>query len=147
MTRYSEAAPAAEQDPPDVARRRRSWFDAQPDLDPERLIFIDGTGTSTRMARMNGLAPRGEHCRASISHGHWKITTFVAGLTIDGVVATMTIDGAMTGQAFLAYVEQVLVPVLKPGDFVILDNLPPVSRSPSASNRGRQRRSCGYEPE
>lgn len=76
------------------------------------------------MARMYGRAPRGERCRAPIPHGHWKTTTFVGGLTIDGVVAPMTIDGAMTGQAFLAYVEQVLAPVLKPGDIVILDNLP-----------------------
>ena len=76
------------------------------------------------MARMYGRAPRGERCRAPIPHGHWKTTTFVGGLTIDGVVAPMTIDGAMTGQAFLAYVEQVLVPILKPGDIVVLDNLP-----------------------
>jgi len=76
------------------------------------------------MARMYGRAPRGERCRAPIPHGHWKTTTFVGGLTIGGVVAPMTIDGAMTGQAFLAYVEQVLAPVLKPGDIVILDNLP-----------------------
>ena len=76
------------------------------------------------MARMYGRALRGERCRAPIPHGHWKTTTFVGGLTIDGVVAPMTIDGAMTGQAFLAYVEQVLVPILKPGDIVVLDNLP-----------------------
>jgi len=76
------------------------------------------------MARMYGRAPRGERCRAPIPHGHWKTTTFVGGLTIDGVVAPMTIDGAMTGQAFLAYVEQVLIPILKPGDIVVLDNLP-----------------------
>jgi transposase len=76
------------------------------------------------MARMYGRAPRGERCRAPIPHGHWKTTTFVGGLTIDGVVAPMTIDGAMTGQAFLAYVEQVLAPILRPGDIVILDNLP-----------------------
>jgi transposase len=76
------------------------------------------------MARMYGRAPRGERCRAPIPHGHWKTTTFVGGLTTDGIVAPMTIDGAMTGQAFLAYVEQVLVPILKPGDIVVLDNLP-----------------------
>jgi transposase len=76
------------------------------------------------MARMYGRAARGERCRAPIPHGHWKTTTFVGGLTIDGVVAPMTIDGAMTGQAFLAYVEQVLAPILKPGDIVVLDNLP-----------------------
>ena len=76
------------------------------------------------MGRMYGRAPRGERCRAPVPHGHWKTTTLVAGLTLDGVVAPMTIDGAMTGAAFLAYVEQVLAPTLMPGDIVILDNLP-----------------------
>lgn len=76
------------------------------------------------MARMYGRAPRGERCHAPVPHGHWKTTTFVGGLSLDGVVAPMTIDGAMTGQAFLAYVEQVLAPILKPGDIVVLDNLP-----------------------
>ena len=85
---------------------------------------IDESGTSTKMARLYGRAPRGARCRASIPHGHWQTTTFVGGLTLDGVVAPMTIDGAMTGQAFLAYVEQVLAPTLKPGDIVVLDNLP-----------------------
>jgi len=76
------------------------------------------------MARPYGRAPRGERCRAPVPHGHWKTTTFVGGLTLDGVVAPMTLDGAMTGAAFLAYVEQVLVPTLRPGDIVVLDNLP-----------------------
>jgi len=76
------------------------------------------------MARLYGRAPRGERCRAPVPHGHWKTTTFVGGLTLDGVVAPMTLDGAMTGAAFLAYVEQVLVPILRPGDIVVLDNLP-----------------------
>ena len=76
------------------------------------------------MARLYGRAPRGERCRAPVPHGHWKTTTFVGGLTLDGIVAPMTIDGAMTGAAFLAYVEQLLVPTLSPGDVVVLDNLP-----------------------
>ena len=76
------------------------------------------------MARLYGRAPRGERCRAPVPHGHWKTTTFVGGLTLGGIVAPMTIDGAMTGAAFLAYVEQVLVPALQPGAVVVLDNLP-----------------------
>ena len=76
------------------------------------------------MTRLYGRAPRGERCRAPIPHGHWKTTTFVGGLTLDGIVAPMTVDGAMTGIGFLAYVEQVLAPILAPGDIVILDNLP-----------------------
>ena len=101
-----------------MLHRRRAWFEAQPDLVPERLVFIDETGASTKMAR------RGERCRAPVSHGHWKTTTFVGALRLEGMTAPMVLDGAMHGGAFLAYVEQVLVPTLKPGDIVIMDNLP-----------------------
>ena len=76
------------------------------------------------MARLYGRAPKGERCRAPVPHGHWKTTTFVGGLTLEGVVAPMTLDGAMNGAAFLAYVEQVLAPILRPGDVVVMDNLP-----------------------
>jgi transposase len=76
------------------------------------------------MARRRGWAPKGERCRAAIPHGHWKTTTFTAGLRLGGIAAPMLLDGAMHGAAFLAYVEQVLVPELSPGDTVIMDNLP-----------------------
>lgn len=104
--------------------RRRAWFEAQPDLDPERLVFIDESGTSTKMARLYGRAPRGERCRAPVPHGHWMTTTFVGALRLDGMTAPMTLGGAMHGAAFLAYVEQILAPTLKPGDIVVMDNLP-----------------------
>lgn len=103
---------------------REAWFEGQLDLDPARLVFIDETGASTKMARMRGRAPRGERCVASIPHGHWKTTTFTAGLRLGGMVAPMVLDGAMDGDAFRAYVEQVLVPELTKGDIVIMDNLP-----------------------
>ena len=103
---------------------RRAWFDGQLDLDPAKLIFIDETSASTKMARLRGRAKRGERCRAAIPHGHWKTTTFTAGLRLDGLAAPMLLDGAMNGPAFLAYVEQVLAPELTPGDIVIMDNLP-----------------------
>lgn len=76
------------------------------------------------MARLRGRSPRGERCRAAIPHGHWKTTTFTAGLRLDGLSAPMVLDGPMNGVAFRAYVEQVLVPTLSPGDVVIMDNLP-----------------------
>jgi transposase len=76
------------------------------------------------MARRYGRAPRGERCRAPVPHGHWKTTTFVGALRLEGLTAPMVLDGAMHGIAFLAYVEQVLVPTLKPGDIVVMDNLP-----------------------
>lgn len=76
------------------------------------------------MARLRGRAPKGERCRAPIPHGHWKTTTFIGALRLSGMTAPMTLDGAMRGDAFVAYVEQVLVPTLKPGDIVVMDNLP-----------------------
>jgi transposase len=94
------------------------------DLDPGRLVFIDETGASTKMARLRGRAPRGQRLRAGVPHGHWKTTTFVGALRLTGMTAPMVLDGPMTGVWFLAYVEQVLVPTLTPGDIVILDNLP-----------------------
>lgn len=104
--------------------RRATWFELQPDLDPARLVFLDETGATTKMARLRGRSPRGERCRAAVPHGHWKTTTLVAGLRLDGMTAPMVIDGAMTGDAFTAYAETLLAPALKPGDIVILDNLP-----------------------
>jgi transposase len=103
---------------------RTAWFDGQLDLDPEKLIFIDETGTTTKMARLYGRAPRGKRCRAAIPHGHWKTTTLTAGLRIGGLAAPMVMDGPMHGDAFRAYVEQVLVPELAPADVVVMDNLP-----------------------
>ncbi len=119
-----KTAHAAEQQRPDVLAKRRRWFDGQVELDPERLIFIDETGATTKMARLRGRALRGERCRAGVPHGHWKTTTFTAGLRLSGLAAPMLLDGAMHGTAFLAYVEQVLVPELSPDDIVVMDNLP-----------------------
>ncbi|PDT18913.1 IS630 family transposase, partial [Rhizobium hidalgonense] len=104
--------------------RRRAWFDGQLDLDPEKLIFIDETGLSTKMSRLRGRALRGERCRAGVPHGHWKTTTFTGALRLSGMTAPFVYDGAMNGNVFLAYVEQVLVPPLEIGDVVIMDNLP-----------------------
>jgi len=99
-------------------------LERQPDLDPARLVFIDETGATTKMARLRGRAKRGERCRAAVPHGHWKTTTFTAGLRLGGVTAPFMLDGPMNGAAFRVYVERVLVPTLKPGDIVIMDNLP-----------------------
>jgi transposase len=76
------------------------------------------------MARLRGRAPKGERLRAGIPQGHWKTTTLVAGLRSTGMMAPMVLDGPMNRLAFLAYVRQVLVPELEPGDVVIMDNLP-----------------------
>jgi transposase len=87
------------------------------------LIFIDETGANTKMARLRGWSVKGERCRAAIPHGHWRTTTFTAGLRLSGMAAPMLLDGPMHGAAFLAYVEHVLVPDLAVGDIVVMDNL------------------------
>jgi transposase len=99
------------------------WFEGQLDLDPDCLVFIDETWASTSMARSRGRAPRGERLRAAIPHGHWKTTTFVAGLRNNGMIAPMVLDGPINGLSFQAYVDQVLIPELRPGDIVVMDNL------------------------
>ncbi len=76
------------------------------------------------MARLRGWARKGLRCRSPVPHGHWKTTTFTAGLRLGGIAAPMLLDGPMHGAAFLAYVEQVLAPELSPGDIVVMDNLP-----------------------
>ena len=75
------------------------------------------------MARSHGRCPRGERLRAGVPHGHWKTTTFVGALTLRGMIAPFVIDGAINRAAFETYVERVLVPELRPGDIVIMDNL------------------------
>jgi transposase len=76
------------------------------------------------MARLRGRSPRGERCRAGVPHGHWKTTTFTGALRLTGMTAPFVYDGAMNGNVFRAYVEQVLVPTLSEGDIVVMDNLP-----------------------
>jgi hypothetical protein len=120
---------AAEQQRPDVAAARENWRAAQPHLDPDRLVFIDETWATTNMTRRYGRAPPGQRLVAAVPHGHWKTSTFVAGLRTNGLTAPLIVDGAINGDIFRAYVEQVLAPTLRPGDIVILDDLSPETSS------------------
>lgn len=95
----------------------------QPGLAPERLVFIDETWTKTNMTRTRGWWRRGEPLMAKVPHGHWQTMTFLAGLRHDGITAPLVLDGPINGESFRAYVEQMLVPTLKPGDIVVMDNL------------------------
>ena len=104
-------------------KQREEWFDGQLDLDPDKLVFIDETWASTNMARRYGRCRRGERLRAGIPFGHWKTTTFFAGLRRSGMVAPWVLDGPMNGDAFTTYVTRVLVPELGRGDVVVMDNL------------------------
>lgn len=114
---------AAEQDRPDVAERRDRWRVEQLGLDSAKLVFIDETWAKTNMTRLRGRAPRGQRLIEKVPHGHWKTTTLIAALDDQGMRCATTVDGAVNGDVFTAFVEQVLVPTLTPGDKVIMDNL------------------------
>ena len=114
---------ASERDRPDIARRRSQWIKYQCHIAPERLVFIDETWTKTNMAPLRGWAPRGMRLTAKVPHGHWKTTTFLAALRHDRIVAPWVLDGPIDGESFQIYVERVLLPTLKHGDIVIMDNL------------------------
>jgi transposase len=121
-----------------VSRRRVQWRKYQHRIDPARLVFIDVEAgqaidpvnrlprrgwAKTNMTRSHGWAPRGQRLIDKVPHGRWHTSTFLAALRIDRIDAPCLIDGPINGERFLAYVEQFLVPTLKPGDVVVLDNL------------------------
>lgn len=114
---------AAEQDRPDVAQRRTDWQETMMGVEIGRLVFLDETWAKTNMVRRRGRSRRGQRLVAKVPHGHWKTTTFVAALRSDGLTAPMVLDGAINGPTFLAYVRQQLVPTLRCGDIVVMDNL------------------------
>jgi transposase len=103
---------------------QRIWWQVEMlGIDPRRLVFIDETGANTKMSRRYGRARRGQRVVAKEPFGHWKTTTFVAALRHDGLTAPTVLDGPMNGETFLAYVRQQLVPTLRLGDIVVMDNL------------------------
>ena len=113
----------AEQDRPDIARKRQRWKTHQHRIDPERLVFLDETWVKTNMAPLRGWGPRGQRLTARVPHGHWKTLTFIAALRVDRVDAPWVIDGPINGELFTLYVGKILAPTLAKGDVVILDNL------------------------
>jgi transposase len=124
LTRKKKSTRAAEQGRPDVAEARRQWPGKLAGVDPDDLVFLDETGANTAMRRTHGYAPKGERVVASSPLAGWQAVTFVGALTASGLQAPWALEGAMNGEWFLAYVEQVLVPALRPGMVVVMDNLP-----------------------
>jgi len=113
----------AEQNRTPIARRRYWWKKYQARIEPSRLVFIDETWTKTNMAPLRGWGAKGKRLKAYVPHGHWKTLTFLAALRHDAVTAPCVFDGPINGESFLRYVEQFLVPTLRPGDLVVMDNL------------------------
>jgi transposase len=99
------------------------WKKYQAKLDPRRLVFIDETWAKTNMAPIRGWGPRGDRLLGKAPHGRWRTLTFLAALRCDRIEAPCVLDGPINGQSFKAWVEQFLVPALKPGDVVVMDNL------------------------
>jgi len=120
---HKKSVLASEQNGPDVTRRRWQWRQRQALIDPARLVFIDETWTKTNMAPLRGWAARGARLRDHVPHGRWKTLTFIAALRYDRLTAPCLFDGPINGESFRAYVEQVLLPTLQPGDIVVMDNL------------------------
>jgi transposase len=106
-----------------VARRRRRWRALQPRLDPERLVFIDETWVKTNMAPLRGWGPKGARLIGRAPAGRWRTLTFLAALRTGGLAAPCVFDGPINGEAFRAWVGQLLLAELKAGDIVVMDNL------------------------
>ena len=106
-----------------MARRRLQWQQRQDKVDPKRLVFIDETWVKTNMTRTHGRCLRGQRLVAKAPYGHWKTLTFIAALRCDGIVAPCVLRQPVNAVSFLAWVTQFLVPTLRPGDIVIMDNL------------------------
>jgi transposase len=114
---------AAEQDRPDVKAARDTWFDRFAQTKLNQLVFIDEFGATTNMTRRYARWPRGQRVVCKTPHGHWKILTTVAALDVNGIRTACCFDGATDTEMFVAFVETFLVPTLKPGQIVVLDNL------------------------
>jgi transposase len=99
------------------------WKQEQPSTDAQRLIFIDETWAKTNMTRRYGRAPVGERLIDKVPHGHWQTTTLIAALGIEGIRCSTVVDAAVNADVFQAFVQQVLVPTLRAGDVVVMDNL------------------------
>lgn len=124
ITRKKKTIHALERDTPRVQKQRRVFRKKMATVAPERLVFVDETGTTTAMGRTYGRAPAGERVQAT-APGAWNNVTLISGLRTSGVVAPMALPGATDRAVFETYVEHVLVPELRPGDVVIWDNLSP----------------------
>ena len=108
-----------------MVRARKVWRCRQKGFDPARLIFLDESGAKTNLTRLYGRAPRSERAIGRCPAGHWQTITMISSIRLDGSTACMALEGATDTEVFRAYVREVLVPTLKRGDIVVMDNLSP----------------------
>lgn len=114
---------ARERDTEANLRRREEFVAKIRTIAPEQLIFLDESGVTTSMTRLYARSLSGQRIHEATPGGHWKIMTILGAISLRGMIATMTIEAATDTEIFLAYVEQVLCPALRPGDVVVMDNL------------------------
>ena len=114
---------ATERDTEANLKRRKEFTAKIGTIAPERLIFLDESGVTTSMTRFYARSLGGQRIHEATPGGHWKIMTVLGAMSLRGMIATMTIEAATDAEIFLAYVEQVLCPALRPGDVVVMDNL------------------------
>jgi transposase len=124
LPRKKKIPRAQEQDRPDVQERRQEFCAKLAGVDPRRLVFVDESGANTAMTRTHGRAPVGQRVYTN-TPGRWESITMTCGMRLSGVTAPLAFLGATNTDIFESYVEDVLVPELKPGDVVIWDNLKP----------------------
>lgn len=125
MSAKKKSLRPAEQDRPDVKTQRDGWRGKTAAVDLRRLVFLDESGAKTNMTRLYGRCFDGQRVADATPHGHWCSTTMLSSIRLDGTTAAMVIEGATDAMVFQAYVTQVLIPTLRPGDIVVMDNLSP----------------------
>jgi transposase len=107
-----------------VKAARQEWHGLLAEVRLDQLVFLDEFGATTNMTRTRGRGPRGERVVCKTPHGHWKVLSTIAAMTIRGMLCSGTFDGATDTDTFVAFVREGLVPTLTPGQVVIMDNLP-----------------------
>jgi transposase len=115
---------AAEQDRPDVKAERDAWFEQFAEVRVNQLVFLDEFGATTAMQRTHGRAPPGVRVATKLPHGHWKMISTIAAMNVGGILASASFDAATDTELFVTFVREGLVPVLKKGQVLVLDNLP-----------------------
>lgn len=106
-----------------MLEQREHWHEQLKDVPLEKLVVLDESAASTKLTRLRGRCQQGQRLLAAVPHGHWKVLTMIAAMTVHGVLTAVTVDAATDGEVFLTFISDALVPVLRPGDVVVMDNL------------------------